>query len=118
MASQREKPAKRFDTTVPIQLTVGIGGRIGVLLRVAPGKTVDDVHAANYLTEDRVVPLREPGRPKSDEELAAVGVWSSVGHGYNPGFVECQVICLVCKLITWSSRARTGRIAALSHKSF
>ena len=44
---------------------------------------LDDIHALHHLAEHHVLAIQPLGLGGAHEELGAVGVWSSVGHGEN-----------------------------------
>src|SRR5215211_1919400 len=86
------------------------GGRLHRLDRV------HGLHAGLDAAEDRVLAV-EPrrGLGGDDEELAAVGVRSAVGHGQGAA-LDLVVVDLVLELVAGPTRAGALRTAALNHE--
>ena len=55
-----------------------------VVVGVDKPDSLHDLHAATDATEYRVFVVEPLGRAQCDEELAAIGVGSTVGQGQNP----------------------------------
>src|SRR3978361_1825287 len=76
---------------------------------------VDDRTALSVgdLTEDRVLEVQVRGRHRGDEELAAVGVRSGVGHREEVRPVEAELgVELVAEVVTRAAGATTQRVTA------
>jgi len=58
--------------------------KVGFVLGSRRGQTVDHIHAADDLSEDRIVALRRCIWPKRDEELAAVGIGPALAMAITP----------------------------------
>ena len=82
------------------------------------GNGLDDVDAGLVaLAEEGVVLVEGVDGLLGDEELAAVGVGSGVGHGQLAGPVEVQVgIELVVEAVAGIAHAGAGGVAALDHE--
>src|SRR3989338_231280 len=80
----------------------------------------DDVHAFDDLAKDDVLVVQEAGLDGADEELGAVGVGASVGHGQNSGAGVLELEVLVFKLLSIDGFAPSaiafGEISTLTHK--
>jgi hypothetical protein len=78
---------------------------------------IDHILAALHLSKNGVLAVQPIRHDVRDKELAAIGVWSRVGHAERPHFVALGIVLgLILKTITRTSAASTGRIAALDHK--
>merc|ERR1719195_2517316 len=81
---------------------------------------LDRVHALDDLPEDDVLAVEPGGLGRAQEELAAVGVGSSVGHGEDPGPGVLQLEVLVLELHPVDGLAARavpcGEVAALAHE--
>src|SRR5215211_2352712 len=77
---------------------------------------VDRVHSVGNPAEDGVLAV-EPGRllGRDDEELAAVGVGSAIGHGKRPAH-DPVLVDLILELVARATGARPLRAAALDHE--
>lgn len=81
---------------------------------------LDDVHALDDAAEHDVLAVQPRRLHGGQEELAAVGVWSSVGHGQDAwaGVLELEVLVLelvaVDRLAT--SAVVVGEVASLAHE--
>ncbi len=75
---------------------------------------IKGIESGRDLAEDRVVG-RESGVGMNDEELAAVGVRSRIGHRHGPALV-LALHWLVGKLVTWATHSCAGRVTALHHE--
>jgi len=51
---------------------------------------IDHVLAGDHLAEDGMFSVKVWSGKVGDEELAAVGVWSGVGHGKDAGFIVLE----------------------------
>ena len=80
--------------------TVDDGDGLGRLARVGAESLdgLDDVHTLNDFTEDDVPAVEPAGDDGGDEELAAVGVLASVGHGEDSGACVTELEVLISKL--------------------
>jgi len=78
---------------------------------------VDHVLAFSDFTEDRVLTIQMWGGEVGNEELAAVGARSCVGHRENAwlGVLE-RAVEFIRKFVAWATGASAGRIAALDHE--
>ncbi len=93
----------------------------GAVVAVAfySGDGADDEEAGGVaLAEDGVVAIERLSLCHGDEELAAVGVGSGVGHGQAAGAVEGQAgIELIFELEAGAAVSGAGGVAALNHVS-
>ena len=78
---------------------------------------VDNVHAFDYLPEDRVLPVEEIVVGKVDEELGAARVGPGICHGDRTAVVPVAGGELVLDRVTGSAPAGAGGIAALDHEA-
>ena len=84
---------------------------------VALAHGVDDILALGDLTEDRVLPIEMGRGLVGDEELAAVGIRSGIGHRKDAGFGVLQrAVDFVGKLVARTATAGAGWISALDHE--
>jgi len=81
---------------------------------------LDDIHAFDNLSKDNVFTVQPGSFGSTDEELAAIGVGSSVGHAENSGSGVLQLKVLVLELITVDRLAPSsvvvGEVTALAHE--
>jgi hypothetical protein len=77
---------------------------------------IGDILAFSDVAEDGIV-WRETDAVDHDEELRAVGVAASVGHGDDTLTVR-RFHRIVLELVAWTAHAGTGRIAALDHEAW
>src|SRR5690349_10270267 len=78
---------------------------------------VHHILAAGDLPEHGVLAIEPIGDDVGDEELAAVGIGSGVGHGEGADFMLIRIAPgLVLKFIAGSAAAGAGGIAALDHE--
>ena len=90
-----------------------------IVTGLAAGDLAQHLHALDDLAEDGVLAVQPGGLLEGDEELAAVGTWSGIGHGQQTGRVEGQLgDDLVFELIARAARPSARRVACLSHKVF
>src|SRR5580704_13328145 len=82
------------------------------------GNLRNDVLAFDDFAEDGVLAGEPIGGRNGDEELAAVGVRSGVGHGQLAGDIELvrRALGLILEAIAGSAHAGAGGIAALDHE--
>ncbi len=73
---------------------------------------LDDVHTLGDLAEDDVVTIEPRARDGGDEELGAVGVGTSVGHGEAAGLLVAKLEGLIGELHAVDGLT-TGTIASL-----
>jgi len=103
-------------------------GGVGPAGRAALGAArLDGAHdavrlqvARNDLAEDDVLSIEPAGHGGGDEELGAVGVWSSIGHGQKEWAVVLQLEVLVGELLSvdgaTASAIVAGEVTALEHE--
>lgn len=81
------------------------------------GDRVDDVLAFGHMAEDRVLVIEMWRRTVRDEELAAIGLRTSICHGEDAWLVVLQVRTeFVFELVAWAARACARGITALDHE--
>lgn len=80
----------------------------------------NDVHAVRYRAEDNVSAVEPRGLDSADEELGAVGVWTSVGHGEGARAKVLELEVFVSKLFAvdgfTASASAVGEVTALEHE--
>ncbi len=81
----------------------------------------DDIMAFNNFTEDNVLVVEPGANHEGDEELAAVGAGSGVGHGQEHGLGVLVVEVLVFELAAVdgfaASAVAEGEVATLGHEA-
>ncbi len=78
---------------------------------------VDHVLAFGDFTEDRVLAIQMWGGEVSDEELAAIGAGSGIGHRENAGLgVFQRAVEFIREFVARAAGASAGRITALDHE--
>jgi len=81
---------------------------------------LDDIHALDNLSENDMFAVQPGGLGGTDEELAAVGVGSSVGHAEDSGSGVLELKVLVLELVAVDGLAPSsvvvGEVTALAHK--
>ena len=85
------------------------------LVTLADG--IDHILALAGLTEDGMLAIEVRGGSVGDEELAAIGPGTGIGHGKDSGLVVAEVaLALILKGISWAAPAGSRGIAALHHE--
>ena len=78
---------------------------------------VNDVLASSGFSKNGMFAVEVRSWAVGDEELRAIGVGASVGHGEYAGFVVATVgFAFAFKFVTWVSSAGAERAAALDHE--
>ena len=94
--------------------------RLGSLARLgAHGlNLLHDIHALSHGAKDHMLTIQPLSLHSAQEELRAIGVRTSVGHGQNAGAGVLQGEVLICKLGTIdgfaTSAVARSEVAALS----
>jgi hypothetical protein len=112
---------------IRLQLARLDDGRALAVLDVAAAgasglESLDDVQAlvVSDLAEDDVATIEPRGDNGGDEELGAVGVGASVGHGQQTGLVVLQLEVLIGKLLAVDGLAAgtvtAGEVTTLEHE--
>jgi len=82
--------------------------------------SLDDIHTLDDLTEDDVLAIEPAGDDSGDEELTAVGVGTSVGHGKKSGLGVTHLEVLILELVAidglTTSAVATSEITTLKHE--
>src|ERR1700729_293278 len=78
---------------------------------------VHHVLTAGNLPEYGVLSVQPVRRDMGDEKLAAIGVWTGVGHGERPDLVPIGIaLGLVLELVAGAAAAAGRGVATLNHK--
>merc|ERR1712004_275448 len=81
---------------------------------------VNDIHAADDAAEHNVLAIQPSGLNRAEEELGAVGVRASVGHGEDALASVLQDEVLIGELVTVDGLAASavapGEVATLAHE--
>merc|ERR1719194_252168 len=81
---------------------------------------LDDIHALNDAAEDNVLAIEPVGLDSAEEELGAVSVWASVGHGEDSWASVLQREGLIGELLAVNglaaSAVATSEVTALAHE--
>lgn len=81
---------------------------------------LDNIESVSHLTEHNVLTVQPWAWNGGDEELGAVGVWTSVGHGQQTRSVVLLGEVLVSKLLTvdglTTSTIASGEVTTLQHE--
>ena len=102
---------------------LGCEDRLGViedfnahdLVTLADG--IDHVLSLAGFTEDGVLAIKVRGGAVGDEELAAIGAGTGIGHGEDAGLVVAQVaFAFVLKVVSRAAATSSRGIAALHHE--
>jgi len=79
-----------------------------------------DIHALDNLAEHDVTTIQPWGGNSGDEELGAIGVWASIGHGQVARSSVLQFEILICELLAVDGLATSaisvGEISTLDHE--
>jgi len=79
-----------------------------------------DVHALSHAAKDNVLSVQPWGRNGAEEELAAVGVWSCIGHRQNAWANVLLSEVLVSELLAINGLATRaialGEVSSLAHE--
>ena len=123
--ARREQFDLFVEDAVPLFQALGLGSEEGVggiedfdLANGVSGlDRIDHVLTFGDLAEHSVLSIQPRSRDVGDEELAAVGVWTGVGHREDPwGLMLEGTVDFVLELVARTSAARAGGISALNHK--
>src|SRR5690606_22347278 len=118
------KARLRRQDAVPFGHAIGPGGERGVGVALDPHAAdvvalldlVDRFQALDDLAEHRVLAVQPRRGHVGDEELAAVGVGSGIGHGQHAALVGNAIGGLVLEAVARAAAARTLGAAALDHE--
>lgn len=81
------------------------------------GNGIDDILPGHHIAKNAMLAIQMRCRSMSDEELAAIGAWSCIGHGKRASLIMLQTgMELILEFITGSPSAIAFRIAALNHE--
>jgi len=73
---------------------------------------------ARTLAEDDVAAVEPGAGDRGDEELGAVGVWASVGHGEYSGATVTEIgVEFVGETVSGTAASRLSWVAALEHEA-
>merc|ERR1719343_367810 len=79
-----------------------------------------DIHAFGHLAKDDVLPIEPLRLDRAQEELGAIGVRTSIGHGQDARTCVLQSEVLICKLLTVDGLSACsiacGEVSALAHE--
>ena len=79
---------------------------------------METTESTNF-TKDGVFPVEELGCSMRNEKLAAICIWSRIGHGeFSGAIVAAMREALVFKLITRVASPRTFGASTLNHEVF
>lgn len=82
--------------------------------------SLDNIHTTGDLTEDDMLTIQPAGDDGGDEELATVGVGTSIGHGQETGSIVSELEVLIGKLGTIDGLATgsvsSGKVTTLKHE--
>src|SRR5258705_12594116 len=108
-------PSASFDSDL---LNDDVFHRAIAIARLDAANPAHDIHPVHHFPEDGVAAVEGGRRRQRDEELAAIGVRTAVGHREDARLVLAQIrMKLVRKGIAGSANPLAERIAALDHES-
>src|SRR3972149_2113719 len=103
--------------------TVSVGLRCLVLVdrdlchRIALSNCIDDILAADYLTENRMLAVEVRLRRVRDEELTAIGIRSCIGHRNYTCIVSQRVTFdFIFELVSGAAPSSACWISSLNHE--
>lgn len=93
--------------------------RLAVATWVALANTIDNVHTAADTAKDAMLAIEVGSGAKGNEELGAIGVWASVGHGEDARAVvlEGERTSLIIEFVAGATSAGASGIATLGHEA-
>lgn len=81
---------------------------------------INNILSINHFAEDDVLSVEPVTGHEGDEELGAVGVLASVGHGEEIGLGVLDLEVLICEFFSIdglaSSAVMVGEVSTLSHE--